>query len=145
MATQHVLAPLRQFWVPMGIAVLLACQGSAAEQRPESTSAATTAARLVRAALEDEMAGNNQSRDALLRQALDVSPNDASVNWQLGRLRVMGLWQSPVEVERAAQQDPRLTQYCRLRDAAGQTVADQADLRDGAGRIGWRTNSECIG
>jgi hypothetical protein len=82
----------------------------------------------VRAALENELAGDNQRRDALLRQALDQSPNDASANWQLGRLCVQGAWRSPAEVQRSAQQDQRLAQYRRLRDAAQRTVADQAAL-----------------
>jgi hypothetical protein len=83
---------------------------------------------LVQAALKSELAGDAQRRDALLRQALEQSPNDAMVNWQLGRLRVQGKWKSPAEVEQAAQGDQRLAQYRRMRDEAQPTAEGQATL-----------------
>ena len=152
MIAQGPLSRVRQFLAPAGIVILLACRGWAAGPEQKATSAETapgragtpachggrpeqkatpgaaTAAKLVRAAMESELAGDNRRRDALLRQALYDSPNDALAHWELGHVRVQGRWQSPGEVERAAQQDTRLAEYGRRRDAAALTPADQADL-----------------
>ena len=128
MAARRLISTIRQFSAPAGLVLLLVCRGWSAEPTQNATSAETTATRLVQAALENELAGNNPCRDALLRQAISDSPNDPSVNWQLGRLCVSGVWQSLADIEQAAQQDKRLAQYGRLRDAAKMTVADQAAL-----------------
>ena len=128
MAVQRLLSTARQFSAPAAIVLSLVCHAWSAEPEQKTTSAETTAARLVRAALENEVAGNNQCRDALLRQALSDSPNDAPAHWQLGQVRVQGKWQSLAEVEQTARQDKRLAEYGRLRDAARRTVADQAAL-----------------
>ena len=128
MAAQRPLSTVRQFLVPAAVVALLVCQGLSAEPEQKAASAETTTTRLVRAALENELAGNNQRRDALLRQALSDSPNDAPAHWQLGQVWMQGKWQSPAEVEQAAQQDKRLAEYGRRRDAAASSVADQAAL-----------------
>ena len=111
MAAQCLLSTVRRLLAPAAIVVFLVCRGWSAEPEQKAASAETTAARLVRAALESELAGDNKCRDALLRQALDDSPNDASANWQLGQVRMQGEWRSPADVERAAEQDKRLAQY----------------------------------
>ena len=103
-------------------------EGLSAEPEQRAPPAETKAAKLVPAALESELAGDNQRRDALLRQAVERRPNDAGARWQLGELRVRGTWQSPAEIEAAAQQDQRLAEYRRRRGAAKRTVADQAAL-----------------
>ena len=152
MATQTFLSGVRRFLAPAAVVALLTCRGWAAGPEQKTTSAETarggagapachggqpgqkaapgptTAAELVRAALESELAGDNRRRDALLRQALYDSPNDALAHWELGQVRVQGRWQSPTEVEQAAQQDKHLAEYGRRRDAATLTVADQAGL-----------------
>ena len=108
--------------------LLLVCCGWSAEPGQNAASGETTVTRLVRAALENELAGNNPCREALLRQALSDSPKDAPAHWQFGQVRMQGKWQSPAEVEQTARQDKRLAQYGRLRDAAKMTVIDQAAL-----------------
>ena len=62
------------------------------------------------------------------RRPSNDSPNDAAANWQLGKVRVQGKWQSPAEVERAVKEDGRLVEYQRRRDAAQWTAAEQTDL-----------------
>jgi hypothetical protein len=91
--------------------------------KPESAPAAR-----VREALKSELSGDNARRQDLLRQALDESPGDAAVHWQLGQVRAQGKWQFPAEVEWAARQDKRLAEYAQRRDAAGPNVSDQAEL-----------------
>ena len=62
----------------------------------------------MRAALESELAGDNRhAPDALLRQALYDSPNDAFAHWDLRQIRMQGRWQSLGEVEQAARGDKR--------------------------------------
>ena len=128
MAIQHLLSTVRRLWAPAAIVVLLVCRGWSAAPEPKKTPANTTAASLVRAALEKELAGDNKGRDALLHEALDESPNNAAANWQLGKVQLQGKWRSTADVERESRLDERLAQYRRLRDAAQPIVADQAAL-----------------
>ena len=128
MTAQHLLSTVRPLLAPAVIVGFLVCRGWSAEPKQKANPADTTAISLVRAALESEEKGDNQRRNALLRQALYDSPNNALAHWHLGELRVSGVWQSPAEVERVAQQNKRLTEYCRLRDAARPEAADQAAL-----------------
>jgi hypothetical protein len=109
-------------------AVLFACLARAGEPKQNAADAETTASRLVRAALEKELAGQNDQRDARLREALGQSPGDAPAHWQLGQVRINGQWQSTSEVAEAARQDKRLAEYARRRDAAGPVAADQIAL-----------------
>jgi hypothetical protein len=99
-------------------------------ETPAQTSAATDvpAANLVRAALENELAGRNYQREALLQQALAQTPNDAAAHWQLGQVRVDDAWLTTSQAEQSAQKDRRLAEYRRLRDAAGPTVEEQVAL-----------------
>ena len=83
---------------------------------------------LVRSALEKELAGDNADREALLQKAVQQTPDDAAARWQLGQVRVGDAWLTPAQVENAAQQDPRLAEYRRRRDAAAATVDDQVAL-----------------
>ena len=110
------------------LVVLLAGRGWAAEAKQKATDEDAAAAKLVQAALESELDGHNAQREALLRRALEQSPDAAAAHWQLGQVRVQGRWQSPAEVVEAARHDPRLTEYVRRRDAAGPTVAAQVAL-----------------
>jgi hypothetical protein len=152
MTAQGFLSGVRRFLTPAAVVVLLACRGWSAGPEQKTTFAETarggavapachgvqpgqkaapgaaTAAELVRAALKSELAGDNRRRDDLLRRALYDSAEDPLVHWELGQVRVQGRWQSPTEVQQAAQQDKRLAEYGRRRDSAALTVADQADL-----------------
>jgi hypothetical protein len=93
-----------------------------------STTGSTTVANLIRAAMEKEVNSQNPEREALLQQAVSQDPNDPAAHWQLGQVRVGNAWLTPAEAEQSAQQDRRLTEYRRLRDAAGSTARDQIAL-----------------
>jgi len=110
------------------IVVLLACRGWATEPKPDATGQETAAARLVRMAQESEVAGRDDQREALLRQAMVESPDDAAAHWQLGHVQMDKKWQSPADVEQAAKQDKRLAEYVRRRDAARPVIDDQISL-----------------
>ena len=110
------------------IAVVLACPAWTAEPKQKAGDAETTAARLVRAALESELAGHNDQREALLHKAIGQSPNERAAHWQLGQVRMDGVWQSLADVGEAARQDQRLAEYARRREACGSVAADQAAL-----------------
>ena len=114
----------------MSVMVVLLSACYCRSDTPAQTSAATDvpAGNLVRAALENELAGRNDQREELLNQALTQNPNDAAAHWQLGQVRVDDAWLTTSQAENSAQQDHRLAEYRRLRDAAGPTVADQIAL-----------------
>ena len=115
--------------VALAVASRAPAQGSKLEAAPSVAPAARRpAGELVRLALESEVAGNDRRRDALLREARYARPEDASVHWQLGELRIEGRWQSPREAELSASADKRLAEYSRRRDAAGASAADHAAL-----------------
>ena len=117
------------YWAPTAmIAVVLACPAWTAEPKQKAGDAETTAARLVRAALESELAGHNDQREALLHKAIGQSPNERAAHWQLGQVRMDGVWQSLADVGEAARQDQRLAEYARRREACGSVAADQAAL-----------------
>jgi hypothetical protein len=78
--------------------------------------------------MHSDVAGHEDQRQALLRAALDKSPEYPAARWQLGQIRVQGAWRSVADAEQAARRDERLTEYARRRDAAALTVADQAAL-----------------
>ena len=80
--------------MPAGIVVLLVGRGWSAgpEQKKAGSTAAKATAEVVRAAWKSEAAGDDRHRETLLRQALYESPDDASLHWQLGHIRVNGKW-----------------------------------------------------
>ena len=83
---------------------------------------------------------------SLLRQALKDSPNNALAHWQLGDLLVSGVWQSAAELERAAQKDQRLAEYCPpARRSRSKREQPKQPWLAGAGRIVSTTNNECTG
>jgi hypothetical protein len=88
------------------------------------------AAKLVRAALEKELAGQNAERETLLREALKSSPDNPAAHWQLGEVS-MGPkrgWLPVAEAEKAAAKDRRLAEYRRRRDAVGRSLDGQVFL-----------------
>lgn len=114
--------------ISVTIGTLLICHGWSAEQRQAPISEQMPPERLVHLALESEMAGNNDQREALLQQAITQSPDHAATRWHLGQVRVGNAWLSPREVQQAAENDERLANYRRLRETASPTVADQVTL-----------------
>ncbi|MEI7902762.1 MAG: hypothetical protein WCK89_21150, partial [bacterium] len=108
--------------------VLVVGRGWSAEPRQGAAARVTPGPNLVRAALESELAGRNDDRKALLRQALRETPDDGPAHWHSGQVRYQNAWLAPVEVEILVAQDRRLSEYGRLRDKAAPTVAEQAAL-----------------
>ena len=106
-----------------------ACPSQSAGPPPKS-SEADAAATLVRAALEKELAGRNDERDALLQEAVRKSPDLPAVRWQLGEVRGddKNEWLTTAQVEAAALKDRRLAEYRQRRDAAGSTLPEQIEL-----------------
>ena len=107
-----------------------AAAGGSGSEAPAGTppTAGRTAGELVRLALQSEVAGNDQRRDGLLREALYAWPNDPSVHWQMGYVRMGGRWLSPGEVELSARGDKRLGEYSHRRNAEGPSATDHAAL-----------------
>ena len=87
--------------------------------------ASAAAAKLVQAAMEDELAGRDDQRQALLGEALRKSPGYQPAHWLLGEVSEAGKWQRPEDVQRQAQQDPRLAEFKRRR----------AEVKDPAGCV----------
>jgi len=128
MATRSIGSMPGLSWFSAAIAVLLTSSGWSAEAKQDAAGPDAPSAALVRAALEKELAGDNSQREALLRQALSLSPKDAAAHWQLGQVRVQDKWQSTAGIESASRYDKRLAEYAQRRDAAGANVADQIAL-----------------
>jgi hypothetical protein len=80
--------------------------------KPQDSSAA---AELVQAAMENEVAGRDDHRQALLDEALRKSPAYAPAHWHSGQVLDAGKWRRPEEVERHARQDTRLAEFKRRR------------------------------
>jgi hypothetical protein len=121
-----------RFFLPSAILLLGLtdpCQSadSAAQQTPDDS---TTAANLVRSALENELAGRNDDRNALLREAVAKSSDHRAAHWQSGEVwdGEKRAWLATSQIEAAARQDGRLAEYRRRRDAAGSSAADQIAL-----------------
>jgi hypothetical protein len=123
----YFLATIRLGWV-LAIIFLMACHVWSATPADKPVENQPSAATLVRLALDHELAGRNDQREAALRQALQQSPDDASVRWQLGQVRIGDRWLTPGQVEKASREDPRVEEYRRRREAAGLNVADQVAL-----------------
>jgi hypothetical protein len=108
--------------------IVLATRSVWAEPSSELTSPHRSTAELVQAAMESELGDGLENRVVLLRQAIAQSPDDGPARWQSGQVRAGRDWLSPSEVARVARRDQRLVEYQRRRDAAEDTVADQAAL-----------------
>src|SRR5690242_14493637 len=96
------------------IMAILACYAKAGERKQQADTE-PVAAQLVRAAVQSDLAGERGKRESLLREALAQAPEDATVRWQLGQVRVDGTWRAPAEIEQASRRDKTLTEYERLR------------------------------
>lgn len=69
---------------------------------------------LVEQALEAELQGDNDKRQALLEEALRCSPLCEAARWQSGQVRVDRKWMALAESHQAAAKDPRLERYRRM-------------------------------
>jgi tetratricopeptide (TPR) repeat protein len=84
--------------------------------------------RLVAAAAQAAIAGNNAHYLSFLHEALRRDPGNELARWQLGEVRLDDKWLTVEEAQRRAAADPRQAEYCKLRAAAAQNVQDQLEL-----------------
>ena len=122
----HVQTLLRA-WAALLAAAILPGVAISAAPKPEADDSKAASA-LVTQALEAELAGQNQQREALIAAAVRQAPNDPAARWHGGQLWFEGAWRSPAEVPSLAQKDGRLADYRQRRDAAGPTPDEQAEL-----------------
>jgi hypothetical protein len=85
---------------------------------------------LVQAALDAELAGDAQGRDALLAQALAVDPDYGPARWHNGQVLFDGQWRSLADVQQLASYHRRWTEYRELRASLGGTVDDHVTLAE---------------
>lgn len=93
---------------------------------PQKVTPHDEAARLVRAALESEATGDTSDRQTWVDEAFQKSPNYAPARWLAGYVRSDGKWQSTADVQKQSAADSRLEQYRLLRDAATDSIEDNA-------------------
>ena len=112
------------------ILLLLARPAQSASLGEKTATEDAKAVSLVRSALENELVGQNEERENLLWEAFRQSPESAAVRWHLGQVRSedKSKWLTPSQVELLAQNDKRLAEYRKHRDAAGSSLADQVAL-----------------
>ena len=113
--------------------------GRAAEAKsPEAarltSPGAAEAARLVREALQAEVAGEAAARELALAGAIRTDPANKEARWQSGQLEVGGRWQSVADAERLAGSDSRRAEYRQLRDSLGAEPDDQRRLARWCGK-----------
>lgn len=88
----------------------------------------TTPDRLVDEAGQAKTDGNSALAYALLREVVDISPENSLARWQLGQVKVGDEWLSIEEAERRAAADPLQAKYLKRRDAANEKPAAQLQL-----------------
>ncbi len=86
------------------------------------------AEKLVRAALQDELAGGGQRRDELLLQALGEAPDYEPARWHARFVRLDDRWLSLVQVWRHTVAEGRLAKYRELREQCADLLADHVEL-----------------
>lgn len=89
---------------------------------------APTSDRLLASAAQAEIAGDAATRDAILRNAIQVDPNSRPARWQLGQIEVNGQWQPVEAAQKSAASDPRQREYVALRNGQGDTPQGQLAL-----------------
>jgi len=83
---------------------------------------------LVLAALECEVGGDPQRRDALLQKALELDPDHRLARWHSGYVRAGDEWLSLEESQRRRLSDERLAEYRRRRESQAGTPAGELAL-----------------
>jgi hypothetical protein len=112
----------------VAVFVASACRIDAAEAGKKASVPKASPSTLAQMAMESELAGKSEKQAALLREAIEQSPDDASARWQSKQIFEDGIWMTLDDVQKKACKDERLAQYDRMRDAAGETVEGQAAL-----------------
>jgi hypothetical protein len=115
--------------------------GFAGTPSPTDTgaSATTQAAGMVKTALRLELEGKNAERNALLRQVLELSPDQPQAHAHLGEINSDGTW-LPYEriVGESSDQWQQWYLYCQRSETAGDSVRDHFDLANLARDWGMR-------
>jgi hypothetical protein len=88
----------------------------------------STPDRLVDEAGQAKTDGNSALAYALLREAVDISPESSLARWQLGQVKVGDEWLSIEEAERRAAADPLQAKYLKRRESANEKPAAQLQL-----------------
>jgi hypothetical protein len=88
----------------------------------------TKAPEAVQQALRSEVAGLNEDRDRLLREALERLPNCQHAMWHTGYVREGSQWVKYDEVAKRSVQDADLAEYRKLRDESSATIEGQVAL-----------------
>ena len=119
------IAKITTVLILIGLHFHLRHADSRADDPPKPPAIAHTAEKLVQAALQAEVAGQNGERQELLSQALSVDTGHALARWQAGYVQHDGRWQTVQQVAATAANDPIRQQYSELRaktadDAPGQ-------------------------
>ncbi len=119
--SRHFLRLLISSWLTLAIGASAAC--AAAPNEKESA-----AAKIVRAALRAEIAGQPAQRSGLLAAARLEAPQFGPAQWHSGYVRSGRAWATVEEVQRQAAADKRLDDYSLQRATAGDTAAGQLAL-----------------
>lgn len=127
--------------ITVGFALLVACisgravtkcawaadaaRGASAKAAASSGSAAE---KLVREALEAELAGNAVERARLVEAALKEDPELAAARWQSGQIKVGKAWLTVDEAAQSHAENARLAEYRRRRDVLISTAGGEREL-----------------
>ncbi len=126
--------------IPVGVALLVAClagrtdaadaaRAASSNASPKANASnAAVAEKLVRDALEAELAGNAAERARLLEAALKEDPELTAARWQSGQIKVGKSWLSVDEVAQSNSENGRLAEYRRRRDSLVDTADSQREL-----------------
>ncbi len=126
--------------IPVGVALLVAClagrtdaadaaRGASSNAPAKATASnAAVAEKLVREALEAELAGNAAERARLLEAALKEDPELTAARWQSGQMKVGKSWLTVDEVAQSNSENGRLQEYRQRRDSLVDTADGQREL-----------------
>lgn len=106
---------------------LSAARGDSADPQPAVAENAT-AMTLVRQALDADLAGRKDDRQALLERALHQSPLYAPARWQSGELLFVDRWLPVREAQQRMAEDRRLKEYRQLREQLDGSAAAHITL-----------------
>src|SRR4051812_24490853 len=118
MRTRPMVRIVSSGLVSAAVALFASCPAWAAEKTPKESPAIAAARKQVEAALQAEIAGDNDQRATLLGYAIQTAPASPQANWQLSNVHIGGKWLTLAEAEQHAKSDPLLTEYRKHRSEA---------------------------
>ena len=95
---------------------------------PPPRAAADESSRLVAAALQAQLKGQQSECDDLLQQALQADPDCRLAHWLRGEVRFAGEWRSLAAVQNLVAKNPAYEEYARLRSESAGSVAEHEHL-----------------